>query len=267
MLTLQQKASIRRHLGVPAAGRIDSNTTLGLRTVTRAGQLELYMNVLQPEEEAILLGKPYGAFIIYSPVVVGTVYSFTIGATTVSYTVAPADAASQDPLFTVASGLLTQIQQNLPAYMAQRNTISALNNGLGMVTTSAVQFSLLPASGSGVFTVVGGVGSNVVVVAVGNTLPSPVFVVDDGNGNAAAATIAYGLLPICDALESAFINTSQNQSFLQVGSANLGQAAFRQDELVVRFNLLTRYRRMMGVMLSFYSPNGNTGINTTSYQV
>lgn len=223
------------------------------------------MNVLQPEEESLLLGKPYGAFIIYSPANVGAVYSFTIGSTTVSYTVQASDTVAVDPLMSVANGLLTQIRQNLNGYLAQSATISALNNGLGLVTSTAIQFSLLPANGSTTFSITP--VSNVVVVANGTSLPSPMYVVDDGNGNAAAAQVAYGLLPVCDALEAQLLSASQNLGFSQVGSESLGQAVFRPDELKVRNNLLARYRYEMGVMLAFYPPNAQSGIKTTQYSV
>jgi len=223
------------------------------------------MNVLQPEEESILLGKPYGAFIIYAPVVANQVYSFMVGMTVVAYTATTNDAASPDPLTAVANGLLAATQAGLSAYTAQYATIAAQNNGLGRVLSTAIQFSLLPANGSTVFSLSSVL--NTVVVADGTTLPSPSYTVDDGNGNPANAIVAVGLLPICDALETQLINSSQNLSYSQAGSASLGQVEFRQDELHVRNNILARYRYDMGVMLSFYPPNGQTGIRTTQFQV
>jgi hypothetical protein len=223
------------------------------------------MNVLQPEEESILLGKPYAAFIVFAPITVGQVFSFTVGATTISYTATVGDSAAPDPLDSVASGLLTQIQANLPGYLSQRALLTASNAGPGRVVSSAIQFSVLPASGATTFTLTG--VSGVTVVATGGQLPSPQFIVDDGNGVPANATVAYGLLPICDALEQQLISSSQNMGFSKVGSDSLGGATFRPDELRIRDNLLQRYRHEMGVMLAFYEPNSATGIRGAGIQV
>lgn len=253
-LDLQTKASIRRHLGVPFAGRADANTTMGLRTLTKAGQLEFYMNNLQIPEVSILLGRPYGALVLYAPVRVNQTFSFTLGATTVAYAATSQDLAAPDPLASVALGLMAQIQANLPTYIADQATIAVIGNPQ---LSTAVQIELIAAT-STPFSITAPV--NVVVLANGNYLPSPTYTVDDGNGNAANAIIAYGLLPICDALESQLINASQNLSLSEVGSRTTGAAVFRPDELRVRNALYARYVYQMGVMLSFYAPNPRSGI-------
>jgi hypothetical protein len=262
-LNLATKASIRRHLGIPAAGTPGLGNTLGLRAVTQAGQLELYMNVLQLEEEAIVLGRPYGSFIIYDPVTVGDTITVIVvlgqppnqQTVTVPYTIQSGDTA-------------TSIAQKLPAL---------LTPPLAGITTQSItdpnaQVSMMSTIGTFVLSLSvmngGSIGdTNVALVADGSVFPSPKYTVDDGNGDPTLAVIAYGLLPVCDALESQLLNASQNLSFSEVGSRSTGGALFRPDELIVRNSLLHRYRHEMGVMLGFYQPDQVSGIPGFGIQV
>jgi len=254
-LDLQTKARIRRQLGVPFAGRADANTTMGLRTVLKAGQLEFYTNNLQMPEVSLLLGRPYGAFIIYAPTALDRVYSFTVDSTTVTYTVQPSDMAARDPLLSVATGILAAIQAALPTYLADSAQIAVIGSYPQLST--AIQFELLtPTATPFALTAV----SNVVVIQSGDYPASPQFLVDDGNGDPTKQVIAYGLLPICEALEQQLLNSSSNLSLSEVGSRTLGAAVFRPDELRVRNSLLRRYRFELGVALSFFAPNPSSGI-------
>src|ERR1700722_18347797 len=98
MLSNLQKARIRYHLGLPFAGTPLSSETLGLRTVTRAGELELYMNLMQPEEESMLTGSPYAAIQLYYPLTAGQTITFAIGLTSVTYTIQPTDLVQPSAL-------------------------------------------------------------------------------------------------------------------------------------------------------------------------
>src|ERR1017187_1835014 len=111
-LDFMSKAQICRHLKVPFAATPAGNVTMGLRAVTRAGQLELYMQVLAPEEEAILLGQPYGLLQFYGPWSAGQVISVRLSdfatpsiSGTLNYTVQTSDVMSILPWLTIATNI------------------------------------------------------------------------------------------------------------------------------------------------------------------
>ena len=262
-LDLSTKANIRRHLGLPAAGLITANTTMGLRTVTRAGQLEFYMNVLQIEEESILLGRPYGALLLNGPLATGAVLSVLIGAALISYTVQVTDNQASDPLMTIANNFTLAIQAVFPTILGA--TASLKSNPFipqPPYQTIVAQISLQGLAGPFQLS-----STTLPVIANGASYPSPQYIINDGNGVAANSQVAYGLLPVCDALEQQLLASAQNLGFTAVGAVSTGQAVFRPDELGVRWSMLARYRRELGRMLSFYPANSASGIRSGGIEV
>src|ERR1700730_7086545 len=111
-LSNSQLVDIRRHLSVPFAGVPDSRFTAGVRAILRVGQLEMYVQILQLEEEAVLTGQPYAYVRVSGTPAVGQVASVTInGGSPINYTVGPADLVqfnntdTSSPLKNVAGGL------------------------------------------------------------------------------------------------------------------------------------------------------------------
>lgn len=257
-LDFLSKAQIRRHLRVPFAATPAGNVTMGIRTVTRAGQLELYMNVLAPEEEAILLGKPYALLQLYPDWSAGqqitvSLANFSTPAVTgsVTYTVQTADVMYSSPWLQIATNLA--------------QAISGLSNSLGMgivaasgIPTSAMNppvssppFGQITLTSSSLFTVtVSGPGTN--LLADGTVYPAPTYTADDGGGNPANAIIYHGLLPICNALESDFLGISPQLAFDAAGSSATGQVLFRKQALRQHLQLYRYYVKLMGVSLGYY---------------
>lgn len=265
-LDFMSKAQIRRHLKVPFAATPAGNVTMGLRTVTRAGQLEYYMQVLAPEEEAILLGQPYGLIQLYGPWTAGqtltvNLANFATPAITgqVVYTVQTSDVTSVRPYLTIASNL------------AQDLTTLATSLGLGIISASGVPTDPMnpPVSSppfgqitlrstSGLFSVsVSGPG--LTLVANGTAYPAPSYVQDDGGGNPALAVIYYGLLPVCNALEADLLGISPQLAFDIAGSSATGQVVFRKEALRQHVQLYRYYVKQMGVSLGFYPAYGASG--------
>jgi hypothetical protein len=261
-LDFLSKAQIRRHLGIPFAATPLGNVTMGIRTVTRAGQLELYMNVLAPEEEAILLGQPYGLIQLYGPWSAGDVLSVSLSSFvtpsvsgTMTYTVQTSDTTAKYPWLTIATN------------MAQR--LLALNSSIGLSVISASGVPTDPMNPPvssppfGQITLRSPVqfnvsvsGNGLTLLADGTVYPSPVYTTTDSSGN---AVVYYGLLPICNALESDLINTSPQIAFDVAGGTATGQVVFRKEALRQHLQLYRFYTRQMGVSLGFYPAYGASG--------
>jgi len=251
-LDLRTKASIRRHLRVPAAGIGTQGMTLGIRAIIQpVSQLEAYMHALQLEEESIILGEPYGALLVSYGNQLGDVLTVTVNTTTITYTVSSTDMSQQLPYQSIASNIALKLNTSfapgiLSASGAIANPLVPLSalppvGQISMLAKNGLTFSLTCS------------GPCITVLANGNNYPTPAYTVDDGGGNPSLAQIAYGLLPVCDALESQLLNESQNLSFSSAGSSALGQAVFRADALRVRSAILEKYRRDLGIMLNFYT--------------
>ena len=257
-LDFMSKAQIRRHLKVPFAATPAGNVTMGLRAVTRAGQLEMYMSVLAPEEEAILLGQPYGLIQFYGPWSAGQVLTvgisdFSTPAITgqVNYTVLPSDVTSALPWLTIA----TNVAQALT------NLTSTL--GLSIISASGVPtdpmhppvssppFGQITLRSPNLFTVTVS-GAGMTLLANGTTYPAPSYVQDDGGGNPALAVVYHGLLPVCNALEADLLGISPQIAFDVAGSSATGQVVFRKEALRQHMQLYRYYVKQMGVSLGFY---------------
>jgi hypothetical protein len=213
------------------------------------------MNLLQAEEEAMLLGQPYAAIQCYGNNQQGDTIAFTVsyaGAPyPVSYLVQPSDVSNPFPTNSIAIGIANAVNQaNIPNVKAATGVYTASDGfsiGLpptfGQVTiySTAQTFQVAMTSSPGV-----------ALTADGSVYPNPAFTLDDSDPT--APVIIYGILPICNALESALVNSSQNLSFNMVGSNVTGQAVFRKDELAVRQSLYKAYVYQLGVSLSYYPP-------------
>jgi hypothetical protein len=278
-LDLMSKAQIRRHLGLPAAGLPTAGYTLGVRTVTRAGQLEYYMNVLQIEEESIILGRAYDSIYLYGPVLSGQTIQATVTPTSgggpyvTNYTVTTADqnftnGTSQN--FSAQSASLnlaiamqaTLVNTGYTAAGSLQLNPSSVGTQMPPVAQVGITGPLAPSTIPGnppvpaTFTLtVTGTATGLATAGAGSYFPYPQLVINDGNGTPANAVIAYGILPACNLLENALLGITQNLSFLDVGSTATGGAKFRPFEPKQRQQLLQLYRRQLGVYLSFYQPD------------
>jgi hypothetical protein len=157
----------------------------------------------------------------------------------------------------IANNFLLAIQAAFPTLLGATATIKS-NPFIAAPPYQSISVQVSLQGLNGAFTLT---STTVPVIANGANFPSPQYQIDDGNGVPANATYAYGLLPVCDALEEQLLAAAQNLSFSNVGAAPLGQAVFRPDELGVRWSMLARYRKELGVMLSFYDPNQRSGIH------
>lgn len=263
-LSYLTKANIRRHLRLPFAGSPFSGQTQGIRAITKAGQLELYMNLLQAEEEAILLGKPYGTILLIGPYVAGQTVIVTINSTPLTYIITPQDMASKIPSQVIAANVALMINNATlgPTASTGLYTGSDLNLAFAAQPTPAqvtIAYNVT-------FTLATSGTASTIVEANGQVYPPPTFVIDDSNPN--AIILAHGILPICDALEQQVVNASPNLSFSDVGSTATGRATFRPDELQVRQALYKSYVYQLGVMLSYYPPPySGSGIGSFGIQV
>ena len=247
---------------MPAAGTYPLGATLGLRTVILgAGQMEWYMSQgLSVAERSIVTGQPYATFLISLPITLNQVLTVSIippGGTTptaVQYTVTTADMAATDPLASVAPNFASKISGMIPTLICDSAVFQV--NPRQVYPIQSTLFQIAVQSLTTAFTLT---SVNLPVTQNGSAYPYPSFQVSDGNGVAANAVYAYGLLPVCEALEQLVMNAQANLSFSAVGSPATGQAVFRQDELVVRDNLFQVYKRQLGTMLGFYAPSWGSG--------
>lgn len=264
-LDFLSKAQIRRHLRVPFAATPAGNVTMGIRAVTRAAQLELYMNVLAPEEEAILLGRPYALIQFLPPFTLGQVLQISIASYatpsisgTVTYTVQSSDISAQYPWQSIAQNMATEL--------------NALNNTLGLEIESATGIPTDPMSppvsappfaqitmwGPSLFSVTV-TGGGLFLLANGTVYPNPIYTTSTQSGQSISY---YGLLPICNALESDLINLSPQLAYSNAGASSTGLVTFRPDSLRQRHQLYRYYVRQMGISLGFYPatlPSGGGG--------
>lgn len=254
-LDLASKAAIRRHLRLPAAGIGVQGQTYGVRAVFQGvSQLEQYMIALQLEEESIIRGVPYGAFLVQTGNQVGDVLTVTINSTTYTYHVQPSDLIP-----TNVSSTSGNIAANI-ASLINQNPVAGVMVAAGAIANPVVPSIALPTANQVSCLSVGGAvfnlsvsGPCMILLQNGTSYPFPQLPGTDGAGN---TTYTYGLLPVCNALESALLGASQNLSVSSVGSTATGAINFRPDELYVRSGLLEAYRHELGVMLSYYPYNG-----------
>jgi hypothetical protein len=246
MLSDLQKARVRYHLDLMFAGTPLSSETLGLRTVTRAGELEAYMVLLQPVEESILLGQAYAAAQLYGPLVAGKTVSVTIGVTTVTYTITSGDLLQPSALFAVLGNFSALVNASAAGVLAVPGRLTSDKVMPGGLPPFGQLFmsSLAPFNASFAAST-----ANVVQTANGTALPPPrIVTVDQGTGD---SLIVNGVLPICETLETSFMSVDQRLAFNQAGAASTGQVIFNKMEMRQRLALYKYYVRKMAVLLSF----------------
>jgi hypothetical protein len=236
LITEGDKIAIRRHLNIAFAGTPGYGDTLGLRVVTRAGQLEMYMNALQAQEESVLLGVPLALAHTYGPLTVGQVLTFTINGTAVTYTVTNADLLTPKPLDTVAANISLQVNTSGMGVLC-----AALSNGVFIETA----FMMANRSKFASFTVSGGPQ----LIDPGATFPYPQLSID--TGDPANPIIYSGVLPLCNYLESSMLGSDARLAFWQAGSAATGQVVFNKAEMRMRLALYRQQTRQMAVLLGF----------------
>lgn len=248
MLLENEKIAIRRHLNIAFAGLPGLNQTVGLRAVTRAGQLELYMNAIGPGEESVIVGAPYASMLIYATRLVGDVLTVTINGTTISYNVTLADTMNPWPQQAIAMNLATAINNvstGAIAAAAAPPTAYPVNTNFGGYPQAAELF--IRRADRAVFTTtISGPGFQ--LAANGSTLPYPQLGYDPGNG---VITTVAGMLPICNYLQSAYFGAESRLSFDQAGASSTGQVIFRKAELRQRRFMYLQTVREMSVLLGF----------------
>lgn len=220
-LTIAQKSAIRRHLkygvvgqyAVSPGGAAFAQGTVGYRFFQAYGQLEYRMNNMNPDEEARLVGAPYGAVSLVGPTPnVGDTASITLSGgsiaspqTVTAVVVAP--PANTPPALPLALSLASLINQNPVLQAAKIYALAPY--GSGPYAQNAVpvpELGFRGPAGSLPFTVAAS-GTGLVYPAItadGALLPPGPTSLDGGN------TILWGYIPILDGLESAYWTTSDN---------------------------------------------------------
>jgi hypothetical protein len=264
MLTDIEKIDVRRHLGVPFAGLATSGLTMGIRTIFQPGQLEFYMQNLQPYEESVLSGRPYGQVRIYGgAVVVGQTVTATVNGIPCTYVVTANDVLSPTPMQSVANGLASAVN------------LQGGNNG-GVFAGGAIVLpnggpSQLPAFGyvtlvssypGTTFTLTSSAtgGLTAFTSANGQVVPNPTSTFLDQNGSSVTLT---GYIAFCNYLQSNIVSASGNMAMLNAGGP--GVAQLRPYEMKQRVELYNYWREQMGTVLSVgkdaWGFRGNTGSN------
>ena len=250
---------VRRHLNVPFSGLSATGLTMGIRTIFQAGQLEFYMKNLQPYEESVLTGRPYGKILIYGTVVALQTVTATINGTPVTYAVLAADAAATYPLQAVANGLAAAINVTgiggvfAGGYQILPNAPQGQLPAQGVVTliASTTATFTLTSSSTGAITAY--------TSANGSVIPFPNLTFADQNG---VSQTLNGYINICNYLEANIVSASGNLALLSAGS---GAAILRPYEIKQRIQLYDYWRTRMGRMLSVgpdaWGFRGNTGSN------
>jgi hypothetical protein len=262
VLLNQHKIDIRRHLRVPFAAVPTSGYTLGIRTIHRSGQLELYMNLLQAEEEAVLTGFPYAIIRLAGTPTAGDTVTATINSTPVTYTVTSADQAATVPLQNVSINFAIAINNaGLGPFANGTNvTLPPLS---GSVTPVQSQVTITQST---TFTITAGSTgghTNVLLQSASTVFPYPQIPIQNFDGT---SQTYYGYIQICNFLESAIAGASQNLSLLQAGGLGAqAAAAFRPYEIAQRIDLYNYYCTQMGNALSVgRDPAGRGGFGDSA---
>jgi len=220
-LTIAEKSSCRRHLKYPVVGNYSispagaafAQGSIGYRFFQAYGALEYRLNNMNPDEEARIVGAPYGAVALIGPQ--------PNQGDTVSVTLSGGAIASPQTVIVTAGPPIPNTDMRLPLILA----IAAGINGNPVLQTAKI-YALAP-YGTGPFAnnavpipevgirAAAGVANQFTVAtsftgacpptitATGTLLP-PTTSLDGGN------TTLYGYLPILDALEGAYWSTSDN---------------------------------------------------------
>jgi hypothetical protein len=220
-LTLAQKSAIRRHLKygvvgnyvVSPGGAQFAQGSVGYRFFQAYGALEYRMNNMNPDEEARIVGAPYGAVSLVGPTPnQGDTASITLSGgsiaspQTVTATVGPPTSGNV-PALTVALTLASLINQNAVLQAAKIYALAPYGTGPWAANAVPVpELGFRGPAGSAAFTVAVS-GSGLLypsITADGSLLPPGPTSLDGGN------TVLWGYIPILDALEAAYWTTSDN---------------------------------------------------------
>ncbi len=256
-LSQREKVDIRRHLDVAFAGVPSQDYALGIRTFTRAGQLEYYMNNLQTTEESVLTGRPFGSIRLYGVATAGAVINMGVQL---------AGASSPTPItYTVTS---TDVTSPLPLQTIALNAANVINStpGLGVVGSggqfiagtppqSGPNFSeiMFLAQGFTTFTISVSITSgpttfSAAIIDNGDVYPNPQVSFQNPDGT---TTSYYGYLPICNFLEGEIAISSQDLSLVSAGGLSTQAAArFRPDQIDQRYALYRLYCQRLGKVMS-----------------
>lgn len=249
MLLESEKIAIRRHLNIGFAGLPGLSQTTGLRAVTRAGELELYMSAMSPGEETVLIGAPFGETLIFGPRFAGDTYTYTFNAgTPVTYTVSTMDTLAAWPQQTIASNIATTINTASTGVIAAAQyppARSAPVPSFGGYPQAAEMYFQAVNRQPFAMTVT---GPGIQIAATGTSVPFPQLSVDPGTG---VPQIIAGVLPICNYLESSFLGTDARLAFNLAGATTTGQVVFNRGELRQRNWLYVRQVRQMSVLLGY----------------
>lgn len=218
-LTIAQKSALRRHLKygvvgnyvISPGGAAFAQGSVGYRFFQAYGALEYRMNNMNPDEEARIVGAPYGAVSLVGPTPnVGDTASITLSGAGIAIpqTVTATVVAGPDvPALTVALNLAQAINQN--AVLQAVKIYALAPYGTGPYSENAVpvpELGFRGPAGAPDF-VVTATGTGLLfpsITADGSKLSPGPTSLDGGN------TILWGYLPILDALEAAYWTTSDN---------------------------------------------------------
>lgn len=259
-LTITQQSDIRRHLQLALGGLWRTGIVGGTLAIGAAGFRwnqafglnEFKMNNLMPDEECRLTGLVYGGVALMGPLTnngqpvpaTGDTVSvqFTFGAGPTVHTVT-ATAQAGDSLLNLSARLAQAI--TVDSVMAAAGFVAyapfgtgpyaqnyVSGNPLGNAGIPVPQIGIQAPQGTPFTMIVSASGvENPVVTNQGQQLP-PYAPVD---WTVKPAGTLWGFLPILNALEGAWMGTSQDLDLVQAGKG--GEAIFRMDEREERWRM------------------------------
>ena len=223
-LTFQQKSAIRRHLDYPVVGLIQQSAAggsvasafSGYRFFQTYGRLEWKMNNLNPDEEARLVGKAYGAvaFIGLQPTAGDQVsITFSGGNLTSPQTITatmPSYSVGTDGLTVFGAALVSAALQN--SALRDADIIGITPYGTGPFNQNQIPLAEVAFISPVTFSLTNPTGTGVVVpqITASGSLLTPTATVDGTN-------TVYGYIPILDALETAYADASPNLDTIAAG--------------------------------------------------
>lgn len=249
-LTLSEKSDCRRHLGYPVAGLVQTSPSgntfasgsIGYRFTQAYGFLEYKLNNLNPDEEARVTGKAYGAiaFLGVQPQT-GDTASVTLSGGPLNSPVtieivAPAPVNGVDGRLVMANLMASAAANNTTLQAA--GFIAVAPYGTGPFAQTVIPIPECAFMCPQTFTIAcSGSGNLVPQLTANGAQLNPVAQLD-------GCKDLYGYIPILNGLESAHANSSQN---LDTAKADVWTA--RSNEAGSRASLLTNWRGMFSDFL------------------
>lgn len=251
--------AISRHLNVPVMGIANNSFSYGLAAYdpsvpyySQPGALSERLLNLSPSEESVLTGLPIAEIVLTGQVLAGSSLGVSALAMTGStempidlgsYTPTPYDLTTIEPLFQITTNLALAINMTSSPYVATAGpheagglrSASQASLTIQALTPVAFNVSLLPAA----------LGA---YVASQGTLPTVSQTFQEPSGNPVSV---YGLVPICDYLESKIASASDVAQL-----ASVQKVAFAQNEADKRLQVYNLYRLRLAQF--FFGANGAT---------